>query len=346
MGMKQILVMMAAVVLVGCVKKAEPFTDPIVENAVRDELKKRKAMGELTEADLEKVTDLDISGTQVTDASLKEVAKLQNLERLHLSGTQITDEGLKEVAKLQKLIVLSLATKITDEGLVDVAKLQKLTLLNLSRTQVTDAGLKDVAKLQKLTDLILSRTQITDAGLKDVAKLKQLERLSLTDTQITDEGLVDVAKLQNLKSLILNRTKITKAGVAKLKKALPNCQIDDFRFNAEDLSTTTAESSKKFTEKDVVGTYQMNLPNGLFTMRLLKDGKSILVHTTNAGEKKPETGKWKIEDGNLFLIGNDETGIMKINPDRSLSPIAEIKNGLREDWDPKVTSVVSFKKIK
>ena len=71
MGMKQILVMMAAVVL-GCgedTRKAAPkkapsaeeiavsIADPIVEKAIRKSLKKPE--GELTEADLEKVTTLD-----------------------------------------------------------------------------------------------------------------------------------------------------------------------------------------------------------------------------------------------------------------------------------------------
>ena len=99
MGMKQILVMMAAVMLVGCGKdtpetsqavEAEaqvtpaptPEPDPvspvdeelIVEKAVRKSLKKPK--GKLTNADLEKVTSLRLPFPQITDVGLKEVAKL------------------------------------------------------------------------------------------------------------------------------------------------------------------------------------------------------------------------------------------------------------------------------
>ena len=248
MGMKQILVMMA-VVLVGCGKSdeekyaesrtatAEAFAekygamfegglhevqttpepssephvalsddekliaDPIVETAVREELKKPE--GELTEADLKKVTHLSFYNTKITDAGLKEVAKLQKLEWLSLAETQITDAGLKEVAKLQNL-----------ERLV------------LSDTQITDTSLKEVVKLQKLEWLFLSRTQITDAGLKELSKLQKLEWLILDDTQITDAGLKEVAKLPKLGWLYLSDTKITKAGAAELKKALPNCRIE------------------------------------------------------------------------------------------------------------------------
>ena len=166
MGMKQILVMMAAVLaLVGCSNETpEPspasdpaatayeklIADPIAEKAVRKSLKKPE--GELTAGDLEKVTRLILADTQITDVGLKEVAKLQKLKQLYLQRTKITDAGLKEVAHLQQL-----------------------TYLELYGTQITDAGLKEVAKLQQLKNLFLEGTQITDEGLKEVAKLQQLE---------------------------------------------------------------------------------------------------------------------------------------------------------------------------
>ena len=174
MGMKQILVMMAAVVLVGCSKdtpetsqaaEAEPqvtpeptpeptpvspadeklIADPFVERWVRGKL--RKPEGELTEADLAKFTSLLLDESQITDAGLKELAKFQNLTVLGLDDTKITDAGLKEVAKLQNL-----------------------NLLSLERTQITDAGLKEVAKLQNLKKLYLPATQATKAGVAELKK--------------------------------------------------------------------------------------------------------------------------------------------------------------------------------
>ena len=173
MGMKQIVVIMAAVVLVGCSKdtpetsqtaEAEPqiaskrtpepesappadeklIADPFVEKAVRKSLEKPE--GELTVADLEKVTGLELGGTQITDAGLKDLAKFQNLKDLGLGGTQITDEGLKEVAKLEKLSSLRLSsTKITDEGLKELAKLQQLKTLYLPN-KVTKASVAELKK--------------------------------------------------------------------------------------------------------------------------------------------------------------------------------------------------------
>ena len=46
-------------------------------------------------------------GTQISDAGLKEVVKLQQLTTLDLAHTKITDAGLKGVVKLQQLEGLS-----------------------------------------------------------------------------------------------------------------------------------------------------------------------------------------------------------------------------------------------
>ena len=97
------------------------IADPLVEKAVRRWAE--KLTGELTKADLEKVTRLHLDETKITDVGLKDVAKLKQLTTLGLAYTKITDVGLKELAKLQKLEYLSLRdTKITKAG---VAELQK-----------------------------------------------------------------------------------------------------------------------------------------------------------------------------------------------------------------------------
>jgi len=120
MSMKQILVMMA--VVVGCAKDTpetsqaaeaetqvapEPSSEPnpvppvdeklIVEWAVRQKLNKPE--GELIEADWENLSHLDFRNTQITDAGLKDVAKLQKLEQLWLGRTKITKAGVAELNK-------------------------------------------------------------------------------------------------------------------------------------------------------------------------------------------------------------------------------------------------------
>ena len=152
-----------------------------------------------------------------------------------------------------------------------------------------------------------------------------------------DKSITQIAAIEDGKRTDLPKAEQSTYKKIKSEKATPS--------KGDDKNSTTAKPVKELTKENIVGTYQMSLPNGLFTMTLQKDGKSIHDRITNSGEKESDTGKWKIEDGNLFLIGEDMTGIMKINPDRSLVPIAEIKNGVRKNLDPKVSSVVSFKKI-
>jgi len=111
-GMKQILLMIAVVALVGCGEKDDGNTgvvnpnktspkavpvniaDPIVEKAIRSKLK--KPTGELTEADYEKVRYLNLEDYSLTD--VKGLEKLTQLKNLYLSGNELTD--VKDLERL------------------------------------------------------------------------------------------------------------------------------------------------------------------------------------------------------------------------------------------------------
>ena len=203
--MKQILLMMAMVVLVGCGGNPEYG---VVEFQIRHGLGKFE--GELTKSDFEKIITIGLDTARLTDLHLKEVAKLQNLEELNLSRTKITDAGLKQIANLKKLELLILSdTKITNEGLKEVAKLQNLETLYLKNTKITDMGLKEIANLEKLNWLQLDGNEITDEGLQELAKFNDGNRGGLVG------GLV----------ISLFDTKVTKEGKAELRKALPKSVI-------------------------------------------------------------------------------------------------------------------------
>ena len=132
------LLLVLAVALVGCGdggKKATALAkkqSEIIEEAVRTHLHAKTGFaagkeikGELTNADLERVTALGFSYGGLTNEGLKEVvAKLPKLTYLDLGRTKITDVGLKEVAKMKQLKELDLTnTKtVTKEG---VAELQE-----------------------------------------------------------------------------------------------------------------------------------------------------------------------------------------------------------------------------
>jgi len=185
--MKQILLILAVVALVGCGEKP-----PIVEKEIRRQSKKPE--GRLTEADLEKVTRLYLSRNKLTD--VKGLEKITQLKVLDLEYNQLTDvRGLE--------------------------KLDQLTGLNLNDNQLTELP-KGLEKLDQLTRLYLDKNQLTD--VKGLENLTQLETLRLGGNQLTDvKGLEKLTQLTEL--YLYNNSDLTKAQIYQLKKALPKCYI-------------------------------------------------------------------------------------------------------------------------
>lgn len=94
----------------------------VIEWHIRKSL--NKPTGELTRADLDMVTELNLVWARITDEGLKEVVKLTQLRKLILDNNQITDAGLKEVAKLRKLSVLSVGgTQVTKAGVAELRRM-------------------------------------------------------------------------------------------------------------------------------------------------------------------------------------------------------------------------------
>ena len=104
--MKIILtVLFCLCVLVGCKHKSPTveIADPIIEKEIRNRIE--KPSGELTEADLEKVTYLFLMGMNVNKlTSVKGVEKCTQLTRLDLGYNKLTDvKGLEKLTKLEYL---------------------------------------------------------------------------------------------------------------------------------------------------------------------------------------------------------------------------------------------------
>ena len=127
-----------------------------------------KLLGEDLSGDVRYV---DLSETQVTDAGLKHLRGLTQLQVLTLDSTQVTDAGLEHLRGLTQLRELQLAnTQVTDAGLEHLRGLTQLGLLDLGRTQGTDAGLEHLKGLTQLRNLYLANTQVSDAGVNELKK--------------------------------------------------------------------------------------------------------------------------------------------------------------------------------
>ncbi len=110
------------------------------------------------------------ANSRVTDADLRHLQVLSDVDAINLNNTGITDDGLRHLRGLTQLRSLSLeSTAITDDGLTHVSDLKNLEYLYLDRTSVTDAGVKHLVKLPNLR-VLRAYNQVTPAGY---AKLKK-----------------------------------------------------------------------------------------------------------------------------------------------------------------------------
>ena len=194
------------------------ITDPIIEKAIREALSTpfSRFTGELTKADLEKVTSLDLYRKQLSEVP-KGLEKLTQLKGLELSENQLTDvKGLEKLTQLKGL-------KLHINQLTDVKGLEKLTQLKhlfIGGNKLAD--LKFLKKLTRLERLGLSNNQLIN--VKGLENLTQLEELFLERNKLVN--LSGLEKLTKLKFLYLtNNPDLTKAQIAELQKALPKCSI-------------------------------------------------------------------------------------------------------------------------
>jgi len=210
--MKVLIPILIGLLVVGCGKKDDGNTgvvnpnkpspkstsekliaDPIVEKAIRKYLKKPK--GELTKADLEKVTKLFFVGvSRLTD--VKSLENLTQLKELHLQNNQLTDvKGLETLIQLETLY--------------------------LDNNQLTNV--KGLENLTQLKELYLFENQLTD--VKGLERLTQLKSLGLSSNELTNvKGLENLTELTLLS--LFNNPDLTKAQIDQLQKALPKCKID------------------------------------------------------------------------------------------------------------------------
>ena len=120
------------------------YTAAVAGAAFRDaELEKLAAAG----SDL---IWLDLSRTGITDAGLKVLGKMPNLEHLDLRGTAVGDAGVEALAPLRNLQTLGLyGTAVTDAGLPALQRLPGLRRLYVGGTRVTEQGLAILGTTRK-----------------------------------------------------------------------------------------------------------------------------------------------------------------------------------------------------
>lgn len=179
---------------------------------------------------LDNLRELEFIDSEITDSGLPLLLCLPKIEHLDLRGTKVTDAGLNHLRRMPSLrdlyIDSDFGVGFTDAGLANIAVLKNLDSLAFEGDLFTDNGIAEISRMTNLQSLSVGGDNITDKGIAEIARMTNLRHLQLGPLSITDTGLAELGKLTDLKSLYLHYTRrVTAAGIAKLRAALPKCEI-------------------------------------------------------------------------------------------------------------------------
>ena len=103
--------------------------------------------GELFKGLEKNIASIRLSGTKISDKSLKWISGLPNLSKLYLDNTLITDEGIALLKNTTELRYLNLVgTSITEKGLRTLSSLPLLKSVYLYQSEVK---IEDMAEIQQ-----------------------------------------------------------------------------------------------------------------------------------------------------------------------------------------------------
>ena len=218
--MKQLLLVCAVVVgqSILAADKKPLIADPIIEKAIRAELK--KPTGNLTESDLSKIKYLNLRDKELTD--LSSLTGLSELEGLSLGNNKVKDlSALKHLGKLKEL-------RLDGNRLNNIntlPELDHLKALFLENNAISD--LRPILRLKNLTSLSIGGYDQTD--FDTIWKLNNLKVLSISGSGLNNQQLAVVAnELPDLKHLfICNNPKISNLLPLATFKKLEMLDVDD-----------------------------------------------------------------------------------------------------------------------
>ena len=246
-----------------------------------------RAQAHVSDDDLQKIVCppfsfvLDLSGSRVSDAGMKHLARIENLYRLNLRRTRVTGAGLKELAGLPPLSVDVDETQVTGRAIRGLKGLRNLPwTLHLATMSdeslhclrengllylLANAGGKRSEHAASTADVMSfslheganwqypkQAVHVTDAGLKEIASLTNVAILDLAGGDVTDAGLKDLAGLQALTALDLSATKITDVGLRQIANFR---NLSDLKLNNTAVTDAGLQELSRLTNLSALNLY-------------------------------------------------------------------------------------------
>jgi Leucine-rich repeat (LRR) protein len=178
---------------------------------------------------LKSLQHLDFSGGTIHDDVLEAIPKnVPQLNSLWLDHCKsITDKGLGKLSALSQMQDMHINEGVAGDELMKAAThWPKLHLLMVGGGSVTNAGARAFFDSKSPVEfLMIDNCKIDDTALPNLFKLQKLNTLSLNGDNITDAAVPALIKCKTLTGLGLRATKVTPDGVARIRRALPNCNV-------------------------------------------------------------------------------------------------------------------------
>ncbi len=166
------------------------FDNEDIEAHIR--MKAQKPEGEITKADLARITSVNFSRTSLDTLDTCLFAPMKNLKEVFLGPGKVWD--LSPLAGLSQLETVRVAGNPV-EDISPLAELEKMDRIDISDTKVKD--ISPMKNMTKLTEVTLDGAPVEDIGA--LASAPDLEMLSIKRTQIKSlDPIKDAKKLKQL----------------------------------------------------------------------------------------------------------------------------------------------------
>lgn len=173
----------------------------------------------------QKLKELYLANNQIKD--IDPIFKLTNLEVLSIEYNTIQKiDGIEQLKKLRYINLSGCGIRI---GFNSLASLTKLTELNVAGNNISN--IKPFTAIKTLRHLNLTDNKVKD--LSGIENLENLEELYLTQNRVTD--ITPLMKLKKLKILYMDNLK--EEDLKKLRKALPDCRVNDSYYKSDKFSS-------------------------------------------------------------------------------------------------------------
>ena len=152
-----------------------------------------------------RVSDLSLSGNELTGEIPRELGSLSNLRGLYLHDNELTGEIPTELGSLSNLEQLWLrGNQLTGDIPRELGNLSNLTWLSLWGNQLTGEIPTELGSLSNLQGLDLSYNELTGEIPPELGNLSNLTWLSLWGNQLTGDIPTELGSLSNLHDLYLS----------------------------------------------------------------------------------------------------------------------------------------------